>query len=165
MQSHIRLLKIMFALICGFMALFYVLQNIANLDAAHQALIYVLSGADHQAYPNTLFFKTADPLFAWLAVGIIFTLEFATAILLLKGSWDMFVARGGNTFNQAKKWAQIGAGLGVLVWFGLFGVIGSAFFQMWQTEIGTNSMNGAFQFFVSCAITLFWISQPDPTAD
>ncbi len=48
MQQHIRLLKIMFACICGFMALFYVLQNIANINAAHSALIYVLSGQEQQ---------------------------------------------------------------------------------------------------------------------
>ncbi|QDP02118.1 DUF2165 family protein [Thalassotalea sp. PS06] len=161
MQQHIRLLKIMFACICGFMALFYVLQNIANINAAHSTLIYVLSGQDHQIYPETLFFKSASPILAWFALVIIIALELAAAFLLLKGTWHMFKARNQDTFNDAKKWAQIGAGIGVFVWFGLFGVIGSAFFQMWQTAAGTNSMNGAFQFFVSCAITLFWISQKD----
>ena len=64
-------------------------------------------------------------------------------------------------FRAAQKLAEIGAGVGVLVWFGLFGVIGSAFFQMWQTQVGTGSMNGAFQFFVSCALTLLFLNQRD----
>jgi hypothetical protein len=32
---------------------------------------------------------------------------------------------------------------------------------MWQTAAGTGSMNGAFQYFVSCAITLLFLNQPD----
>jgi predicted small integral membrane protein len=39
--------------------------------------------------------------------------------------------------------------------------VGSAFFQMWQTAVGTGSMDGAFQLFVSCTLTLLVISQPD----
>ena len=49
----------------------------------------------------------------------------------------------------------------MLVWFGLFGVIGSAFFQMWQTQVGTGSMNGAFQYFMYCAVTLVFLNQPE----
>jgi hypothetical protein len=35
---------------------------------------------------------------------------------------------------------------------------------MWQTAAGTGSMNGAFQYFVSCAITLLFLNQPDQGA-
>ncbi len=66
------------------------------------------------------------------------------------------------TFNESKKWAQIGCGVGVFVWLGLFGVIGAALFQMWQTTAGTGSMNGAFQYFLSCAITLLFLNQAEP---
>jgi len=52
-----------------------------------------------------------------------------------------------------------GAGVGVFVWLGLFGVGGGAFFQMRQNEIGAGSMNGAFQFFVTCALTILFLNQ------
>jgi len=160
---HIRYLKIMFAIITSLMALIYVTQNMVNTDAAHQAIIYVMSGADHTVYANSFGPKISHPVFAWTVLVIIFSLEYATGILIAKGAWDMWRARHADlsTFNNSKKWAQIGSGVGVFVWFGLFGVIGAAFFQMWQTTVGEGSMNGAFQYFVSCAITLLFLNQPD----
>lgn len=160
---YIRYIKIMFAFLAGFMALFYVLQNFANIDPAFQSILYVLSGADHQVYPNSFFMKFNQPFIVWSALMVIFALEMIAAILMLKGGWDMVKAKNSNAddFNSSKKWAVIGSGVGVFVWFGLFGVIGSALFQMWQTQAGAGAMNGAFQYFISCAITLIFISQKD----
>ncbi len=160
---HVRYLKIMFATITSLMALTYVTQNMVNAEAAQQAIIYVMSGADHTVYAKSFGPKFSHPALGWIVVVIIFSLEYAAGLLIAKGAWDMWQARHANfqTFAASKKWAQIGCGVGVLVWFGLFGVIGAAFFQMWQTTVGTGSMNGAFQYFVSCAITLLFINQPD----
>ena len=160
---HMRNIKIMFAVITSLMALIYVTQNVVNTDAAHQAIMYVMSGMDHEVYPDSFGPKFSDPVFGWIAVTMIFALEYAAGFMLAKGAWDMWRARkkDSEAFSASKKWAQIGSATGVLVWFGLFGVVGAAFFQMWQTEVGTGSMNGAFQYFVSCTLTLLVISQPD----
>ena len=160
---HLRYLKIMFASLTALMALTYVTQNMVNADAAHQAIIYVMSGADHVVYPNSFGPKFDNFALGWIVVAIIFSLEYAAGLLIAKGTWDMWQARNADpaTFTASKKWAQIGSGVGVFVWFGLFGVIGTAFFQMWQTTVGASSMNGAFQYFVSCAITLLFLNQPD----
>ncbi len=160
---HLRYLKMMFTILTSLMALMYVSQNMVNADAAHQAIIYVMSGADHAVYSNSFGPKFDDSTFGWIVVAIIFSLEYAAGLLIAKGTWDMWRARNADpaTFTASKKWAQIGSGVGVFIWFGLFGVIGSAFFQMWQTTAGANSMNGAFQYFVSCAITLLFLTQPD----
>ena len=160
---HIRYLKILFVLVTSLMALIYVAQNLTNAEAAHQSIMYVMSGKDHQAYPDSFGPKISNPAMGWIAVVIIFGLEFATGLALAKGAFDMWQARnqGSERFGESLKWAQIGCGIGVLVWFGLFGVVGGAFFQMWQTAIGDASMDGAFQFFVSCAITLLFLNQPE----
>ncbi len=160
---HIRYLKIMIALISSMMCLIYVLQNLANINAVHQYFMYVMSGADHVAYKETFAFYITSPTIGWLAAILICTLEFAAGILLLKGSYDMWQARNSDAanFNTAKKWAEIGAGVGILVWFGFFGVAGAAFFQMWQTQMGDGSMSGAFQLFVSCAVALLFLNQAD----
>ncbi len=160
---HIRYLKIMFAVIASMMCLIYVLQNLANTGPVHQYFMYVMSGADHQAYPETFAFHITSPTLGWIAAILVFALEFAAGFLLLKGAHDMWTARNSDadTFNVSKKWAEIGAGVGVLVWFGLFGVVGAAFFQMWQTPMGDSSMSGAFQFFVSCTLTLLFLIQKD----
>jgi predicted small integral membrane protein len=160
---HIRHLKIMFVLVTSLMALVYVTQNVANADAAHQSIMYVMSGADHEAYPDSFGPTFSNPMFGWVAVAIIFSLEYATGLVLMKGAWDMWQARSVDAvaFRESMKWAQIGCGFGVFVWFGLFGVIGAAFFQMWQTAIGDASMDGAFQLFISCAITLLFLNQSE----
>jgi predicted small integral membrane protein len=160
---HIRYLKIMFATITSLMALIYVTQNMVNADAAHEAIIYVMSGADHTVYANSFGPKFSHPVLGWIVVVTIFGLEYAAGLLIARGAWDMWRARNADpaVFSDSKKWAQIGSGVGVFVWFGLFGVVGAAFFQMWQTAVGTGSMNGAFQYFVSCAITLLFLNQPD----
>ena len=160
---HIRYLKILFVVICALMALIYVGQNFANPGAAHQSMMYVMSGADHQAYPDSFGPKFTNPALGWIAIVIVFSLEVATGLLLARGAWDMWRARSleAEGFRESLKWAQIGCGVGVLVWFGLFGVIGAAFFQMWQTAIGDGSMRGAFQLFMSCAVTLLFLNQPD----
>ena len=48
------------------------------------------------------------------------------------------------SFHLAKRWTLVGAGLGMLVWFGLFHVLGGALFQQWQTQAGDGSLRGAF---------------------
>ena len=160
---HIRYLKIMFTIIAAGMALIYALQNIANINAAHGAIVYVMSGVGHEAYPETMFFKTSSAAFGWITLILILLGEFLAGLLLLKGAMDMFrsVKADSDQFNASKKFAEIGAGIGILVWFGFFGVMGAAFFQMWQTEVGTGSMNGAFQYFVSMALALFFINKSD----
>ena len=155
-----RILKSLLVLAVGIHALIYALQNIANLEVAHAAISYVMSGADHQAYPDSLFFKSSSAILAWVALGIILLGEFAVAYFGIKGGWDLFAARKGSAeqFNAAKSGGHWAAGLALLTWFGLFGVVGGAFFQMWQTDAGDNSLRGAFFFALASAITILFVS-------
>ena len=61
-------------------------------------------------------------------------------------------------FDQAKKAVYLGAGIGMLVWFGLFHVLGGAVFQQWQTEAGDGSLRGAFWFGAMMALTAMFIA-------
>ena len=72
---YMRNIKIMFVVITSLMALIYVTQNVVNSDAAHQAFMYVMSGTDHEVYPDSFGPKFTDPVFGWIAVAIIFALE------------------------------------------------------------------------------------------
>ncbi len=82
---HLRYLKIMFAAITSLMALIYVTQNVANPEAAHRAIIYVMSGADHTVYTNSFAPQFSDPLLGWVVVCVIFALEYAAGLLLARG--------------------------------------------------------------------------------
>jgi predicted small integral membrane protein len=150
----VRHLKIVFVTFVALLCLIYATQNVINLEACYQAFAYVASGADHAAYAGSIFPTIASPGLIWLMLAIVVALEFAAGLLAARGAWDLWSARREPAagFNGAKTYALLGCGVGIVVWLGLFGVFGGALFQMWQTEIGGNSMDDAFQFFVSCAL-------------
>ena len=155
----LRILKALLVLFIGLQGLIYALQNIANIDQAHAALGYVLSGADHQVYPHTLFFDVGSPAAHWAALGLIVAGEFAIGFFGIKGAWDMFAARKASAqrFHAAKAGGVWAAGIALLLWFGIFMTFGAAFFQMWQTEIGAGSMQDAFMYSTASAITMLFV--------
>ena len=104
-----------------------------------------------------------NPAATWLVLVLVVTLEFAAGLLALKGAWDLWRVRKASAedFNGAKTYALIGCGVGIVVWLGLFAVFGGALLQMWQTDIGAGSMDGAFQFFVACALIFLIVTGRD----
>lgn len=154
-----RLLKTVLVLFIGLHALLYALQNLANLDEARMALGYVLSAADHEAYPNSMFFSVTSPWLHWAALWLVILGELAIGFFGIKGAADMFIARHGTAeqFHAAKKGGLWAAGLALVIWFGFFMTFGAAFFQMWQTEVGAGSMEGAFMYSMASAITMMFV--------
>lgn len=159
----IRTFKCIFVLLLGLMALLYALQNIANIEACYAAIAYVLSLADHSVYPHSIFPAITAPSVVWTAVVVIITSELIAALLLFIGCWQMWQARKAvaKEFNQRKAFALYGAGVGIVVWFGYFGVFGGALMQMWQTQAGGMSLTGAFQYFASCVFVWLIVNNPD----
>ncbi|RFF28828.1 MULTISPECIES: DUF2165 domain-containing protein [unclassified Wenzhouxiangella] len=158
----IRILKIVLVICVGLQALFYALQNIVNLEAAHSVMTAVLSMADHEYYPNH-FGPPVTGVLVWVALWIVILGELLAGILCLKGSFDMLRRRQDTpaVFAHAKQWAVVGCGVAVAVWLGLFMAVGGAYFQMWQTELGINSLEGAFMYAVSSGIVLLFVNMPD----
>lgn len=159
----LRYLKIDFTIIIALLCLVYAGQNIANLEAAYQTFAYVMGNVDHAVYTSSFVPSITSPVLIWLALVTVVSLEFVAGLLAAKGALDMWSARkaSAEAFNKAKKYALLGSGLGIVIWMGFFGVIGGALFQMWQTEIGSASLEGAFQFSVSCAIVFMILSMTD----
>lgn len=155
----LRLIKAALVAAVGLHALFYVMENIANIEQAHFALAYVFSGADHEVYPNHIFPPLTNPVFAWIALGVVLLGESATAIFGLLGGWHLFKARNASAaeFHSAKRAGIIAGSLALLTWFGLFMTFGAAYFAMWQTELGTGSMEGAFMYAMASAITILFV--------
>ena len=155
----LRILKILLVLFIGVHALIYALQNLANLNQAHAALGYVLSNEGHAVYPNSMFFAVTSPVLHWCALWLVILGEFAIGYFGIKGAWDMFAVRNESSerFHSAKSNGVIAAALALLVWFGFFMTFGAAFFQMWQTEVGSGSMEGAFMYSMASAITMMFV--------
>jgi len=160
---NVRLLKTIFVAIIALLCLAYATQNIVNLDVAYASFAYVMSNVDHVAYPKSFMPAISSPALLWTALVLVVACEFLAGFLTAKGAFSMFSALNASAaeFQQAKKHALVGCAIGVIVWLGFFGVFGGAFFQMWQTEIGKASMDGAFQFFVSCAVVFVIVSMTD----
>jgi len=159
----LRYLKIDFVILIALLCLFYAGQNVANLGACYWSFEYVLGLADHVSCPNSFFPAIKSPAIIWTVLVVVVAFEFVAGLFAAKGAWDMWGARKGSAieFDAAKKNALIGCSLGIIVWLGFFGVFGGALFQMWQTEVGSASMDGAFQFFVSCAVIFLITSLED----
>ena len=159
----IRYFKITFAALVSLFCLFFAFQNLANLQACYQAFQYVMSNADHQTYSSSFGPSITSSTLVWLAVASVIGLEIAAGLVSGKGALDLWLARRATaeTFNAAKTWALAGLSLGIVIWFGLFGVVGNAYFQMWQTELGRISIADAFRYFATCAFLYLIISSVD----
>ena len=157
-----RYLKIALTLSVGLLALVYAAHNIVNWGAATDAVGYVLSRQEHQLYSVSLVPAISSPAIHALVTGIICVGEIAAGLVSLIGAWQLWTARNAEAllFAAAKRFAVIGAGLAALVWFLLFAVFGGALYQMWQTEVGAASLEGAWQFSGLAFLTLIYLSLP-----
>ena len=143
-----RYIKIALAASASLFCLFYAIQNMANLGAAEWFVGTMTAMEGHEAYPNSFAFAVKSPILVKLMLWTIILLELAAGILAGKGAIDMFANRSGDSaaFNAAKTYALAGTGLAVIIWFGIFGAFGGAFFQMWQVEAGVNALRDASTF-------------------
>lgn len=143
-----RIIKILLAASSAALCLLYALQNMVNLQPAMGFVSYVISMDGHTAYPNHIGPAIDSPLLAGTMLTVIIALELGAGALSLRGSIDMLRARNASAevFKAAKTYALAGTGLAIFLWFGVFGAIGGAYFQMWQTEAGANALQGSFQY-------------------
>lgn len=162
----IRYIKLLLVLCASLLCLAYAGQNLANLDAAFAAVAYVMGMQDHTVYPASFVPAVESPVLAWTALALVITLELAAGVLAGKGALDMWRARHGDpvAFSASKHFALVGTGVGMVVWLGLFGVVGGAMFQMWQTPVGSGSLVGAFQYFGSMALVAIYVAMPESVA-
>lgn len=158
-----RMIKILLAVSVSLFCLFYAVQNIVNLQAAHGFVVYVASMADHGPYPKHFGPAITAPVLTWTMLLIIIALELAAGLIAAKGAIDMFRSRTASAeeFNASKTAAIAGCGVAVLIWFGLFSAIGGAYFQMWQTEAGLNALRDASTFSVQNGVILLVLALRD----
>ncbi|HBQ48294.1 MAG TPA: hypothetical protein DD728_05320 [Hyphomonas atlantica] len=159
----IRLSKIMLIVFVGLQGLFYALNNIVNFGAAKGFVQGVLPMEGNEAYPNAFGPGISSPALITIILCFIIVGELLVAAFSLRGAFDMVRVRSGSAerFNDSKTWAIMGCVMALLVWFGLFMVIGGAYFQMWQTPLGAAAQGGAFQYAISSGIVLLFVNAPD----
>lgn len=159
----IRYLKIVLVGFVALLCLMYSGQNLANLDSAYTFVSSAVGMQEHVAYPSAFGPAIHSPALVWASLAAIILGEFIAGLLTAKGTWDLWVARSAQAaaFNSAKGYAVLGCGIALVVWFGLFTVVGGAYFQMWQTSLGGASLAGAFQFVGQTGIVLLFVNMAD----
>ena len=155
-----RYLKIGLTLAVGLLAGLWFLTNLLNWDIAHGAVVYTLSQADQVGYPTHLVPPITSPAIATIVLLAIVSGEGAAGALALTGAYRMWAARklDEQAFRTAKRFAILGAGIAVLVWFLLFQVIGGTLILMGQSEGARSALEGAFRFAAYCFMTLIYLS-------
>ncbi|GJM08258.1 MAG: hypothetical protein DHS20C11_05340 [Lysobacteraceae bacterium] len=158
-----RLLKIVLVVFVGLQGWLYVAGNIANWDAGLAAVGYVLGQQGHEVYGAHIFPAITNQGLITMAFVLIIAGEFLVGALSMKGAWDLWQNRNRSAvdFNRAKTFAILGAGMALVVWFGGFVVIGGALLQMWQTEVGSSSFNGAFIYAMTSGLVLLFVNSQD----
>ena len=158
-----RYIKIALAAFASLFCLFYAIQNMANLGPAEWFVGTMAGMEGHEAYPNTFGFAVTSPILVKALLWIIILLELTAGVLAGRGSIDLFRARSSSSedFNAAKTYALAGTGLAVIIWFGIFGAFGGAFFQMWQVEAGLDALRDASFFALQHGVVWLIIRSDD----
>ena len=152
-----RSVKIIAAGFIGLIGLLAFLDNLANLGTAHAVVSAVVS-APEQPYYKIWGPTVSSAWLAWVALFTIMAGELAAGVVGFFGAFRLLKIRAEDAaaFHKAKSGAIIAGAIGMFVWYGFFIVIGEMYFNMWQTELGLGSVEGAFRYGTVCAaLTLF----------
>ncbi len=154
-----RLTMCIAALVVGLIGLLAFLDNANNLQSGFAAVQYVVSEAEQPVYKN--FGPTINsPIIFWAMFLFIMAVELAVGVLGFWGLTQMIQSRSADSssFQSAKSKAVLAAGLGMLLWYGAFVVVGEMYFNFWQTAPGLGSAEGAFRYGTVCAVLYFFLS-------
>jgi predicted small integral membrane protein len=165
-MSATRLVKTVMVASTALFALLVAFNNLVDYGSNYEFVRHTLS-MDTTFPGNALIGRaiTEPALWSaayWLIIGteaaIGFTLAFAAVRLTAN------LKANSASFNRAKKYAVVGAGLGFLLWFTGFMVVGGEWFAMWQSKTW-NGQAAAFRFYMTLLAVVIFVSQPDGELD
>jgi predicted small integral membrane protein len=158
----IRLVKIAMVASTALFALLVTLNNLVDYGSNYEFVRHTLS-MDTTFPGNALKDRAITSPALWSAgYWLIILSEAAVGIVLAIGAIRLLRALRADArrFNAAKDWALAGAGLGFLLWFTGFLVIGGEWFVMWQSKTW-NGQEPAFRFYMTLLAVAIFINQPD----
>jgi predicted small integral membrane protein len=158
----VRLVKVAMVASCALFALLVTFNNLVDYGSNYAFVRHTLS-MDTTFPGNALTGRAITSPTLWtLGYWLIIAAEAATGLLLTFGALRLGLAvRGPATlFAAAKPVVALGIGLGFLLWFTGFAVIGGEWFAMWQSK-EWNGVPSAFRFYVTLLLVLIFVMQPD----
>lgn len=161
-----RWIKIVSVGSLGLMSLLIFMGNTTDYPANYQFVEHVMKM--DTVFPNSrlLYRSIQQPWVFHSAYIFLIVLELIIALLCIHGSRQMFIKRRepAAVFFEAKHRAVIGLGLGILLWFTGFQVIGGEWFVMWQSNTwnGLESAN-RIALFKMLTLILLYLKEPEFT--
>ena len=157
-----RLVKAAMVASTAAFALLVTLNNLVDYGSNYEFVRHTLS-MDTTFQGNALKGRAITSPAIWTAgYWAIIATEAVTGIILALAALRLFAARRASAaaFNAAKQLVVLGMGLGFLLWFAGFMVVGGEWFAMWQSR-EWNGQNAAFRFYMTLMVVLIFVNQPD----
>jgi predicted small integral membrane protein len=158
----IRLVKVAMVASCALFALLVAFNNLVDYGSNYAFVGHTLS-MDSTFAGNALKGRAITSPALWTAAyWLIIAAEAVTGLLLAFGALRLSLSlrEPATRFNAAKLPAVLGFGLGFLLWFTGFMVIGGEWFAMWQSK-DWNGVPSAFRFDVVLLLVLIFVMQKD----
>ncbi|NLT26512.1 MAG: DUF2165 domain-containing protein [Microbacteriaceae bacterium] len=158
MKHPLRLLQSLTLLSAGLFGLLVFAGNLMDYDSNFQFVKHVLS-MDTTFEGNSLMWRAIDneAVHHIAYIGIIIA-EGVFAVLALIGAVKLFLRRRADIveYDRARAWGYAAYGLGFVIWFVGFIVIGSEWFAMWQSSIwnGKDTAMGIVTLWAGFAVLL-----------
>ncbi len=158
-----RYIRIGLAVTVGLLGALWALNNLLNWEMAHGAVAYALSQDNQSGYAAHIIPPIKSAFAASLGLILIILTEAVAGGLALFGAWRMWSQRDSQavTFEAAKRFAILGAGIAVLNWFLGFMVIGATLIMMGQAEGMDGAVRGAVSMATLSFLTLIYLSMPE----
>lgn len=143
-------------------ALLVAFDNLFDYGTNFAFVRHVLS-MDTTPPGNALLYRRVTAPALWdAAYGLIILGEGLTGLALGLAAFALLrrLRAPAARFNQGKRLVFVGVGLGFLVWFFGFMVVGGEWFQMWRSA-AWNGQAAAFRFYMTLLAVLIFVNQPD----
>lgn len=161
-----RLVKVMMVASLALFALLVAFDNLVDYGTNYEFVRHTLS-MDTTFPGNALMGRAVTTPALWaVAYWLIILTEAVVGLLLAFAALRLAstVNADARLFNAAKRYAVLGAGLGFLLWFTGFMVVGGEWFAMWQSKTWNGQLS-AFHFYVTLLAVLIFVNQPDGELD
>ena len=158
----IRLVKTAMVASTALFALLVACGNLTDYPSNYAFVRHTLS-MDTTFPGNALTWRAITNPTVWtLSYWLIILAEAAIGLVLAIATVRLAVSLRSRaaSFNAAKQYVVIGVGLGFLLWFTGFTVVGGEWFAMWQSK-EWNGQPAAFRFYMTLLAVVIFVSQPD----
>jgi len=157
----IRLVKTGMVASIALFALLTAYNNVVDYGSNYAFVRHTLT-MDTTFPDNALKGRAITSPVAWTAAySLIILTEAAVGAILAFAAWRLGrTTRHSALFNAAKAYVVIGVGLGFLLWFTGFMVLGGEWFLMWQSK-QFNGQEAAFRFYMTLLAVGIFVSLPE----